>query len=149
MIGIGMIFSAFATGAAIAGGGVYLIMRLQIAEKRVVIADVSARAATLGEAMVKVHKTAECRNDVIGVLARGKDRTIDYLQTLIFAHETLHAAASQGTIMGARRVISEGLERMRCMEPEMDGVDSEDPERTWDNAVAAMNAADADEGESE
>lgn len=38
-----------------------------------------------------------------------------FFQKMELATETLHAAAAQNTIAGARKVIAEGLERVRCI----------------------------------
>jgi hypothetical protein len=109
-------------GAAIGGTVAYLLFHGRIAAMRMRNADLAARASATGQRVSEQAATIAHQQETITRLisnAKGAGIIWRKLQT---AQEVLHAAAAQNTSAAARKVISEGLERVRCAgETEIDG----------------------------
>ena len=95
-------------GAAIGGTVAYLYFHGRLSAVRRSNADLAGRAAAAG-AHIQTQKRSL---DTLGKIALGHIDTTAKLQR---AMEALNAAAAQNTIAGARKVIAEKLEQIRCM----------------------------------
>lgn len=95
-------------GAAIGGTVATFFWWSHLAKADRALAELRGRAAALGT------KASELCQRIDGLADRSE---VYYLtsQKLIRAMEALHAASAQATMAGARKVIADALEQIRCM----------------------------------
>jgi hypothetical protein len=98
-------------GAAIGGVITTLVIYPRLRSLRRHFDDLADRAAQAG---LDLAGEAKRHEQAIGRLNVGAAELRRISAKLERAKETLHAAAAQSTSAGAKKVIAEGLERVRC-----------------------------------
>jgi hypothetical protein len=101
-------------GAAIGGTVATFFWWPHLAKAQRALAELRGRAAALGT------KSSEQAARIDGLADRSAAHYLTS-QKLIRAMETLHAASAQATMAGARKVIADALEQIRCMGSENNG----------------------------
>jgi len=105
-------------GAAIGGTVAWLFFRGRMAVLNAAlnsgVADVGGRAAATAQRVTEQAAIIEHQQETITRLMRNASGAGIIWRKLQVAQETLNAAAAQNTMAAARKVIAEGLERVRC-----------------------------------
>lgn len=105
-------------GAAIGGAVTWLFFRGRMAVLNAAlnsgVADVGGRAAATAQRVTEQATIIAHQQETITRLTRNVNGAGIIWRKLQMAQETLNAAAAQNTMAAARKVIAEGLERVRC-----------------------------------